>query len=317
MAMKTQKSGFTLTEMLLVLAVLALAAMLLLPAMGLAREQSKQNVCQAQLCQIGKAVLIYTADNAGKLPTQGLYTSGPNIGRPVVSYLNSQSCCNYYSYWSYPDWISGAGPAEFGHLYISGLLVNDSDIAYCPSFRGYSMASYSGQPSSWGTEFNSWNSKGNPTHWNYIGVNANNAPPNPQPEHLLPEDEAQIGWLNLRLSYGFRPMYNMGISNLNQTNNGMSYISDVWMATPSLNAAYRIHIDEVSHVNRGSTEADMHAWYFDGHIERRTFPRNKYFVSSHGYSTLPANEGGFINHYPTITWSVLFENAPYDFSPAR
>jgi hypothetical protein len=298
--MKSKQSGFTLTDLLVVISIMTLLAFVLLPSLGHAREQSKINVCAAHLSQIGKAVLIYTSDAAGILPSPGVYSSGVKKGIPVIQYLDNQSCSDHYTYNEYHNFgATGSGAQGIGCLFLTGLLANDSDIVYCPNFRNPAFASYDGHR--YDHPFNDWNSKGDPAHYNYCGVNSTNN------YHLLPADETKIGWMNMRVSYGFRPMVNLGIKNLSQTSSGMSYLSDVWYANANW---YNIHIDEVSHVNRGSTEADLHGWYFDGHVERKTLARNIYFKTASTYSLTD----GFMNDgstYRSVTWAHIFENKPY------
>ena len=64
----TRKAGFSLTELLVVSAVISVLAGLLLPALGRAREKARQAVCVGNLRQIGQAALLYQHDY-GRLPT--------------------------------------------------------------------------------------------------------------------------------------------------------------------------------------------------------------------------------------------------------
>src|SRR6266850_1328763 len=59
--------GFTLIEMLVVIAIIAILAALLLPALSSAKGKGKQVACLNDLKQLSLAAQIYTADNDGKL----------------------------------------------------------------------------------------------------------------------------------------------------------------------------------------------------------------------------------------------------------
>ena len=55
--------GFTLIEMLVVTAIIAVLAGLLLPALARARESARLNTCLSNLRQLGTAVFMYTQYN--------------------------------------------------------------------------------------------------------------------------------------------------------------------------------------------------------------------------------------------------------------
>src|SRR5437879_3227930 len=57
--------SFTMIELLVVVAIIAVLAAILLPALQNAKEQSKRVVCMEHLKQVGVATLIMADDNNG------------------------------------------------------------------------------------------------------------------------------------------------------------------------------------------------------------------------------------------------------------
>ncbi len=80
--------GFSLIELLVVIAIIALLFSILLPSLSKARDQAKTVMCGAGLSQIGRAELLYQAENSGWIPgspwTTGywLLTSSPGAWDP-------------------------------------------------------------------------------------------------------------------------------------------------------------------------------------------------------------------------------------------
>lgn len=69
MRIRRQKSrAFSLIEVLVVLAVIALLAALLLPALGIARERARTVACLSNLRQIHGSIMLYTYDYEGYFP---------------------------------------------------------------------------------------------------------------------------------------------------------------------------------------------------------------------------------------------------------
>ncbi|OGV38631.1 MAG: hypothetical protein A2020_03655 [Lentisphaerae bacterium GWF2_45_14] len=77
MKMLRQRTSFTLIELLIVIAIIAILAGMLLPALKKARDSAKKIQCATNLKQVGTCWLSYIDDNQGFLPPawwEGLWT---------------------------------------------------------------------------------------------------------------------------------------------------------------------------------------------------------------------------------------------------
>ena len=63
--------GFTLVELLIVVAIIAVLAAFLFPVIAQAREKARQTTCAGNLRQLDGAFRMYAQDNDDRLPTQG------------------------------------------------------------------------------------------------------------------------------------------------------------------------------------------------------------------------------------------------------
>jgi len=114
-----RRAGFTLFELLVVMAIIAILLMLLLPAVGAWREKAKRTVCAAQLRQLYIAHTHYASDNNGlmapAMPSQesvGGYGGAGTIWR-VFAPLPKWSGIGLLYYWKYlPDLKIGYCPSS-------------------------------------------------------------------------------------------------------------------------------------------------------------------------------------------------------------
>src|SRR6185436_12685643 len=90
--------GFTLIELLVTIAIIAILAALLLPALATARERSRRISCANNLRQLTLAVSEYSYDNNGVIPRSGIDAVRVEPA-PEVTYVTNM---NYFSYaaWS-------------------------------------------------------------------------------------------------------------------------------------------------------------------------------------------------------------------------
>lgn len=64
----TTRRGFTLIELMVVIAIIALMAALLFPALSRAKESGRRTACASHLRQLGVALAIYAGENEGWYP---------------------------------------------------------------------------------------------------------------------------------------------------------------------------------------------------------------------------------------------------------
>jgi prepilin-type N-terminal cleavage/methylation domain-containing protein/prepilin-type processing-associated H-X9-DG protein len=82
--MRKRVQGFTLIEILVVLAVIALLSALLFPALSRAREGGRTKVCLSNMKQLGLAFQQYVQDNGRRYPGAGEYQKWGGLKTPIV-----------------------------------------------------------------------------------------------------------------------------------------------------------------------------------------------------------------------------------------
>ena len=92
------RKGFTLIELLVVIAVIAILAGLMLPALALAKNKTKQIHCLSNMQQIGLGLILYSEDFDGVLPPTAHLSLRPeniwiNTLAPYVGDVNEIRFC--------------------------------------------------------------------------------------------------------------------------------------------------------------------------------------------------------------------------------
>ena len=114
MISRTIRCGFTLVELLIVIAIMGILTSLLLPAVNSARERGRQTVCSARMQQIGLALTKASANKKGKTLKSGTST---------ISLLDPQ--------YLQPDPTATETWKQKGTL--SAELQDEADVWQCPS----------------------------------------------------------------------------------------------------------------------------------------------------------------------------------------
>jgi prepilin-type N-terminal cleavage/methylation domain-containing protein/prepilin-type processing-associated H-X9-DG protein len=124
------RRGFTLVELLVVIAVIAVLAGMLMPAMGLMRESSLATRCTSQLRQVGAAYQAYANDARGRLPpaADGAVTVGNTTtitwGEALAPYLEG----------------TGDGSATRTLVPQGKVTTSLAKVLHCPRYEGAATA---------------------------------------------------------------------------------------------------------------------------------------------------------------------------------
>src|ERR1700761_7129127 len=111
-----KQKAFTLIELLLVIAIIAILAAILFPVFAQAKAAAKKTVCLANTNQIGIALMLYLNDYDDVYPEEH-----PPTGNPAVDDAQGQL-----------EGVDYGSPMLKILPYVSSQFVNKTDIYFCP-----------------------------------------------------------------------------------------------------------------------------------------------------------------------------------------
>jgi prepilin-type processing-associated H-X9-DG protein/prepilin-type N-terminal cleavage/methylation domain-containing protein len=112
-SVRRPRGGFTLIELFVVIAVVAILAALLFPVFAQAREKARSSSCLSNMKQLGAAIMMYVQDNDEKMPYgyerditrppgQGQLFWWQDLCRPYVRNEQVYTCPSASPHMSYP-----------------------------------------------------------------------------------------------------------------------------------------------------------------------------------------------------------------------
>jgi prepilin-type N-terminal cleavage/methylation domain-containing protein len=138
---RTSILAFSLVELLVAIAIIAVLASLLLPSLGRSKESARTTFCQGNLHQVGLALQLYVDDNQNIMPFMEDYTNGPASNQPTINLVLAPQlgstnvlCCPsdsqqlFQTTGSSYSWDSLVNTQKASQLHITGLTSNSTRI---------------------------------------------------------------------------------------------------------------------------------------------------------------------------------------------
>lgn len=279
-----RKKGFTLVELLVVIAVIALLMAILLPALSRAKEQAKRVLCGHDCKEIGIAVMAYVSDT-DLLPFYG--GRDPTYSGTFYDDTSSDES-TIHPYVAYRDDVRYPGgklvPHRLACLW-ERKYIEDPKIFYCPSNMNatYKYASYirpagTNESSLWGTLWQAYNQVMGINQWVRTGFS------------YYPIDAGMNNYVNMTVVGDIPvPLYTARrYSSLSKT---APYLTDgIWKFRKEISHKSGMDAQNVP-VNGG-----INALFKDGHVR---FVRNEKVLYHYGFD-------------PTVYNGAIFDNQFWD-----
>jgi len=136
---KKRRFGFTLIEILVTIAIIAILTAILFPVFARARENARRASCMSNMKQIGLAMMQYTQDYDERYPLSTPYRDQSVNGMPGKKFKIATSIC----------------PSEYCVTWMDLIYpyAKSTQIFVCPSVQNSTFASY-GYSSAFGNDSN-------------------------------------------------------------------------------------------------------------------------------------------------------------------